>query len=340
MNKAKIFSIIITVVVTTLIFGVTIFNFTNQMKVDLTNLNEKMLIAKIAAESNVINEEFVKIDISLKSVADVISSMDTYDETLLKNVFGKLLKSDDMFLRSGYWFEPEQFQAGEKYHAYYYSRGGDNISTTVALTKAYSNMEYDYLTQDWYTEGMAETGDIFYTPPFFDTAMKLFMMTAEKKFERSGKPIGLVTVDIYLKEMREYLKSIKVGTAGSAFIVTQDGFYMGENTRTRGDLQKKITEETDEDLKALGTSIMMGKFDKLHRIASNKSVAISHPIGVTGLTLVLLYPESEIYGTLNNIVRTNLVIFGGGMILLVGILILIIQLTNRKSLKKKISNPL
>ena len=113
MNKVKTFSIVITVLVTTLIFGVITFTFMNQMKVGLTDLNEKMLIAKIVAESNAMNEEFVKINTSLKSVADVISSMDTYDETLLKNIFEKLLKSDEMFLRSGYWFEPEQFQAGE-----------------------------------------------------------------------------------------------------------------------------------------------------------------------------------------------------------------------------------
>lgn len=299
MNKRKTISAVIAVFVVIIIVGAITYTYINQAKARQMNAAEKMLIEKVEMEADGINAEFVKIEYSLQSVADLISSMDPYDEAVLKSDFGRLLKSDGMFLRSGYWFEPEQFRAGEKYHAYFFSKGG----TTVTLTKDYSNVEYDYFNEDWYKEGMAETDDIFYTPPFFDTALKLYMMTAEKKFVRAGKPIGLVVLDLNLKGISEQLKLIKVGTAstigtegtgGTAFIITQEGFYLGERTRTRGDLQKKITEETDEDLKALGASIMAGKFDQLHKISSSNSFAISHPIGNSGLILVLLCPESEI----------------------------------------------
>lgn len=322
MNKIRTFIIVITVLVTALIFGVVTFFFTNQVKVDITGSSEKMLATKIELEAKTMDAEFQRIGTSVSGVTNVISSMNTYDENLLKGILEKVLSGNSMLIGTGYWFEPEMFAAGEKYHGPYYYKDGANI----LLTMDYSNAEYDYFNQEWYKTGMTGTEDTVYTAPYFDPVMNTSMMTVEKKFSKEGKTAGLITADVDLKGMRAYLKSIKVGTAGQAFIITKDGFYIGKSEKVEEDLKTKITEDKDSDLQFMGQGILKGEYDKVFKLNSIKSVAISHPIGTTGLSLIFTYPEEEIYGKLNTIVRTNLLMFLGGMILFIGVLILIFQI--------------
>ena len=329
MNKIRTFLIVITVAVTALIFGVVTFFFTNQVRIDLTQTSESMLATKISMEANTMNAEFVKIGTSVRGITDLVSSMNVYDGDLLKNVSEKFISGNPMLIGSGYWFEPNMYKDGEKYYGPYYYKDGANI----VLTMDYSNAKYDYFNQEWYKTGMASTSDITYTTPYYDPVMKTSMMTIERKFEKAGKTAGTITADVDLNGMRTYLKSIKVGTAGTAFVITKDGAYIGKSSKPEDDMKEKMNKDKDADLKAMGEGLLKGQTDKVFRIKSLKSVAIGHPIGDTGLMLVFTYPEKEIYGKLNQIVETNMFMFLGGMIVFIGVLIFIIQVTIERPLK-------
>ncbi len=329
MKKIRTFIIVLTVFITAVIFGVVTFTFTSQVKTDITKVTEDMLAGKIANEANNMYAEFMKIGTAVKGVTDVVSSMKAYDEALLQGVTEKMINEHKIMLGSGYWFEPEAFQAGEKYHGpYYYNDGGK-----IVVTMDYSNAEYDYFNQDWYKQGLAGNGKIVYTSPYFDPVLNTSMMTIERTFEKDGKVAGVVTGDVDLNGMRTYLKSIKVGKAGQAFVVTKEGFYIGKSEKVDGDMKTKITEDKDGDLKFLGEGIAKGEFNKVYAIKSIKSVAVSNPIGDTGLVLVFTYPEEEIYGELNKTVTKNMVMFLVGMLVFIGVLIFIIQMSIERPLK-------
>ena len=70
------------------------------------------------------------------------ADMKTYEEML-----SQIINDNEIVLGSGIWFEPYAYDATQKYMGpYVYKNGSDNV-----VTYDYSNEEYDYLNQPYYT---------------------------------------------------------------------------------------------------------------------------------------------------------------------------------------------
>ena len=315
-----VFLFLVLGVMTILLLGQTIistYQITSGMEVEV----KRMVVAKAGEVSNSflgrINEAAEKADamtLNLKSINNIDVAMSLTDE---------YIKSDDLIFGSGYWFEPNAYDSAQKYYGPYKYKDGGNIK----LTWDYSNAEYDYFKYDWYKKGLA-TDNIAWSEPFYDEVSKITMLTIAKPIIKDNKKVGVVTVDLAINQLEDYIKSIKVGEQGYAFIVTGDGYYLA-TTDAEKNLKVKISEDSVGKISQVGKTITDAKESMLVRndaFGADSYVSVT-PIGTTGLKLVLVLPTEEFHAGINKIMYANIMVF---VMILIAISLLIIYLFNNR----------
>lgn len=315
-----VFLFVVLGVMTILLLGQTIistYQITSGMEVEV----KRMVVAKAGEVSNSflgrINEAAEKADamtLNLKSINNIDVAMSLTDE---------YIKSDDLIFGSGYFFEPNAYDSAQKYYGPYKYKDGGNIK----LTWDYSNAEYDYFKYDWYKKGLA-TDNIAWSEPFYDEVSKITMLTIAKPIIKDNKKVGVVTVDLAINQLEDYIKSIKVGEQGYAFIVTGDGYYLA-TTDAEKNLKVKISEDSVGKISQVGKTIIDAKESMLVRndaFGADSYVSVT-PIGTTGLKLVLVLPTAEFHAGINKIMYANIMVF---VMILIAISLLIIYLFNNR----------
>ena len=256
-----------------------------------------------------LNGRFEQIGKYSELMAYNIGAMPRYDSDMLLSVIEKYIDSDQLIIGAGFWFEPGAYQAELKYYGPYKYKDDKG---KVVLTWEYSNAEYDYFKYDWYKDGLAAKEKLVWSAPYEDAVTKMPMITSSSPVLKSGKPIGVTTTDIGLDEFSNYIKEIKIGTAGYAFIVSADGTYLAHREQDKN-LKQKITEEPDAAAKKLGAEIIGSKAKEI-KVVKDKVFGAENfvayvPVGNTGLTLVAVYPATEAYQTLNTVIMLNIAVF-------------------------------
>ncbi len=142
---------------------------------------------------------------------------DTYEAAL-----GKIISNDDMVLGTGLWFEPNAYDETQKYYGPYIYKDGSDLVTTWD----YSNADYDYFSQEYYTNAMAADGVVF-TNPYYDETSGMIMSSSSCPIIVNGKAIGCVTVDIEITSIQKVTDSIKVGKTGHGILIASDGTLIG-----------------------------------------------------------------------------------------------------------------
>ncbi|MDP9016817.1 MAG: GAF domain-containing protein, partial [Candidatus Eremiobacteraeota bacterium] len=106
---------------------------------------------------------------------------------------------------AGAWFEPFKFAPALHYFGPYVHRKSPARSDVV-LTYEWNTQKYNYPAQPWYTSGKAAGGRVIFTEPYFDT--DYVYMSAVKAFRDSrGKVLGVVSVDMVVASLRDYIAS-------------------------------------------------------------------------------------------------------------------------------------
>lgn len=67
---------------------------------------------------------------------------------------------------------------------------------------------------------------MFWDEPAYDPVTDTSMMSSSYPIVHNGVVEGVVTVDIGMKELEDYVRSIKIGENGYAFVVTQSGMMV------------------------------------------------------------------------------------------------------------------
>jgi len=176
-------------------------------------------------------------------------TMDTY-----KEIFSKTILSDELYSGSGIWFEPNTFDANQKYVGPYWYATGNQITETYE----YSNANYDYFNQEYYknAKSLGKEGAVI-TDPYFDATSGTIMSSCSAPiFDKAGKFIGCVTVDLSLKAVDELMANIKVGEGGRAVLLSSAGTYIYSEDSSKVQNEIKINEDSDKELAAAGQRIL------------------------------------------------------------------------------------
>lgn len=286
---------------------------------------EGKLQAKSGEIVNAFNSRMLQVAEKNKALTANLDAMEQYDMNLVFKTMEKIIKSDSLVYGSGCWFEPNAYQADLKYYGPYLYRDTDG---SVKLTMDYSNEAYNYPSYEWYKNGVQGNGEVAWSEPFYDDVSKTTMITSASAIEKDGKLAGVLTVDIGLTELENYIRDMKIGETGYSFIITKAGYYVAYRDAEKN-MQEKITEDKDSNISNLGKQIVEQKGQALlesNAFGSDSYIMVS-PIGNTGLKLVLVYPKAEIYAAVNQSVYVSVAI---SVIVIILLVLALIYIFNQK----------
>jgi len=259
----------------------------------------------------------------IENLASIISknyqAMEKYDENVILSNIGEYIKDNPLIYGSGLWLEPFVMGSDKKYYGpYVYFDGGKRI-----ITWEYGDEEYDYFTYDWYKDGINYSEDVHWTEPYLDEVSGVIMQTITGKIKKDGKTIGVSTVDIGINSLDEYVKNIKVGKNGYAFLITEEGFYLGTPFEEKN-LKVKIT---DDESMSFGNEIMNSSKSQVINtdITGENSFISFAAVGKTGMKLVLVMPVSEVMQETNSFTLISIIVVIVALTVLIIALYIIIK---------------
>ncbi len=233
----------------------------------------------------------------------------------------RFVEGNELICGSGYWLEPYLYDQNTKYYGPYVykdpSRGGE-----AELTWAYSNADYDYFKYDWYKIGLQAKGNVAWTEPYLDEVSGVVMMTASSPIRSDGRVLGVTTVDISIDSLRDYVKRIRVGKSGYAFLVTPSGFYLGSRDAEK-DLKRKLSEDVRSETAG---RIFAEESGVLQAEYGGKGCFLAFAsLGDTGLKLVEVLPQGEAFASLNSVLRFNIFVLVLALAAFISLVTLVLQ---------------
>ena len=219
-------------------------------------INEQMtdtMEAELGEQINTVNTYLESVQAMAEAIAYCVGG--TYDQTDIdsyESLLGDLIQTNDIVLGSGLWFEPYAYDPDQKYMGPYYYKDGDSIVTTWD----YSNAEYDYFVQEYYTNAVNATGPVITDPYYDETSDTIMSSCSSPIFDKNGDFIGCVTVDIELTAIKEIIDNVVVGEEGSAMLLSGSGVYLAGAEDSKIQSAMCITDDSNESMAEAGADII------------------------------------------------------------------------------------
>ena len=215
---------------------------------------QETMNAELASNSAQINGKLDTVRYQAVNLSREVSMH--YSQTsmdLFKASFSEAILGSDIINGAGIWFEPNVYNPEEKYMGPYWYKDGGKIVETYE----YSNAEYDYFSQEYYTDAKAmDAGSATITDPYYDPSSGTVMASCSAPIYANNKFIGCVTCDIQLDTMVEIASAIKVGTNGTAMLLSSSGVYIYTDDEQKVSDGVNITEDENTSLAKAGAKVL------------------------------------------------------------------------------------
>jgi methyl-accepting chemotaxis protein len=305
-----------------IVFAIQIFASIVQFRTTLeTNVNDTMK-AKAGELENQLAGQITQVGKYSELLAYIMESMTQQpDPDLILNTIERFIPSNKLIVGAGFWYEPYAYQSDKKYFGpYKYT----DDKGKIVLTWDYSNEQYDYFKYDWYKNALTTNKTVVWSEPYLDAVTNIPMITTSSPARKNGKVFAVTTVDVGINELTNYVRDLKVGSTGYAFLLSSEGYYLGHKDKEK-DLKNKITEETDSSLTTLGKTVLAANESQTAKatIDGVPAFVAYGPIADTGMKLVLVYPEQEAYASATKALLASIVIGLLGFITIVSVILLL-----------------
>jgi len=227
-------------------------------------------------------------------------------------------------------FEPYFTDKNEKYYMPYYYRKQGKLDLIFL-----GDERYDYFTMDWY-QIPKELNHPVWSEPYFDegagnTIMSTYSVPLYRTVEGKKQFIGILTADVSLDWLQNFVNSIKVYQSGYAFMISQNG------TIVTHPMKELIMNETifsiaeaqnSSQLRVIGRNMISGKtsFAELeyHNVKTGKLSWLAYaPVKLNGWSIGIVFPVDEFMADVNSLYTRVLVLgIGGGLIILIVIILI------------------
>ncbi|SFH87804.1 methyl-accepting chemotaxis protein [Pseudobutyrivibrio sp. OR37] len=294
---------------------------------------QESMSAELRANSSEVTGYLKDVETLADSIAISVASSYTYTEwAAYEKMLENMIATNDIVLGSGLWFEPYAYDPEQQYYGPYVYKDGNAAVTTWE----YSNAEYDYFNQEYYTNAMNSDSPMI-TDPYYDPTSGIVMSSCSTPIVVDGKKIGCVTVDIELYAITDIIGRIKVGKSGVGILTSADGLLIA------GYDDAKVQEGaflTEDDNKSVVT--MIGEVLKnTNGITTYNDGKTDHKvyydtIGLTGWKLMVSIDAYElmqpIYLLINRLIAVCIVA------VLVAIVIIVIGIGGVAKTIRKVQN--
>ncbi len=226
----------------------------NQLRTEIESAMSDTMKQTVIANANKVDGTLETVRTSCVDIAEMISTSYKFvDMNSYKGTINKIISNNESVLGSGIWFEPYVFNKDEMYIGpYWYKDGGQIVETWD-----YSNAEYDYFNEEYYTNAKAlSEGQAVITNPYYDPTSGIIMASCSAPIYDEGTYIGCVTVDMQLSNMEDLVRNISVGRTGSAMLTDSGGTYIYCLDEAKVQNGVKITEDDNASLAAMGQQML------------------------------------------------------------------------------------
>ena len=318
-----------TVLVATILL--TVVSAFNSKRTINTQIQQTMN-AELASNSAQINAKLDTVRYQAVNLAREVSMHYTQTSMdLFKASFSEAILSSEIINGAGIWFEPNVYNPEEKYVGpYWYKDGG-----SIVETYEYSNAEYDYFSQEYYTNAKAmEPGSATITDPYYDESSGTVMASCSAPIYAGNKFIGCVTCDIQLDTMVEIASAIKVGTNGTAMLLSSSGTYIYTDDEQKVSDGVNITEDENASLAKAGAKVLAAESGLTTYTQGSETYNLYYStIPGVNWKLMIRMPQSEINAPVKKL-TSILVVVAVIAILFIAVVIALIANNLSKTMNK------
>lgn len=231
-----------------------------------------------------------------------------FEKKSIEKILKKSLQDNKDFYGMAMAFEPNKIYK-DPYSPYYYKHNSKIVYVDLALSK-----NYNYLKKSWYQQPKINKKPTWSEPYFDEGGGNVLMATYGNPIIQNNKFIGIVTIDFSLQKLQDIISSIHVLKTGYAFLISQEHEILVDphNNGIMTRYNKKIKRYN-------------------HMIKENNRWIYYTHIKSTDMILGIVFPENELFESLNKI-SVLLVILG-----LIGSSLLVISIV---FISRKITKPL
>ena len=183
----------------------------------------------------------------------------------------------------------------------------------------------------WYKQTMTGAQDSFMSSPVVSQATgKIIVNSIALAKDNTGANVGMVLAAIYVDAVVEKVSDLKLGESGYSLLVSQEGTYI-VNPDESAIMKKKISEEDDAGMRALGEKMLSGEAGvyKFTRADGQDMIAFYNPIQATGWGMATIAYQDELFAP----VATVLKIMAGISLLLIVLISLGVLFTVNRSMR-------
>ncbi|MBE5917723.1 MAG: methyl-accepting chemotaxis protein [Pseudobutyrivibrio ruminis] len=269
---------------------------------------QQSMEAELRANSSDVSGYLQDVETLAEAIAISVASSYTYTQwDAYEKMLEEMIATNDIVLGSGLWFEPYAYDPEQQYYGPYVYKDGDSAVTTWE----YSNAEYDYFTQEYYTNAMNSDVPMI-TDPYYDPTSGTIMSSCSTPIVVNGNKIGCVTVDIELTAITEIIGNIKVGDTGVGILTAADGLLIAGYDDEKVQSGANLTEDENSTVAAMMSTILSNDSGITSYTQGKTDYKVYYDtIGLTGWKLMVAIDGYElmqpIYQLINRLIAVCII---------------------------------
>ncbi len=269
------------------------------------------------------------------NIALVLETLNPTEEEII-SLLEEIVKKNDEIYGSAIAFQPYSFKGNKYFYAPYVYKKDNKI-----IVDNLDDPSYEYFFQDWYQIPVHLDSSIWSEPYFDEGGGNILMTTYSVPFYRmigDKKELwGIITIDIALDWLDQLVSSIKIYENGFAFVVSYAGTFVthpNQNFIMNESVFSLAESHNLTSLREVGRKMIKGKvgFEKIESVTLKGDSRIYYtPFTSNQWSLAVMFPENELYASLNNL---------SIMIIVLGLIGLAFLITTVTIVSKKLTRPL
>ena len=182
--------------------------------------------------------------------------------------------------------------------------------------------DYDPRERDWYKDAM-EYDHPYVSIPYEDASSGQTVITVSTQIKKDGKTIGVLGIDIFMKDIKELINGIKLYDTGFAYVIDSEGYIVSYKDYEPSEELGKIEDGSKE---SLVDPILEGEDKTFYSVEDGvKRVNSKYDIIGTDWTLVVSVPETEVMSGVHKLSVFMISIGAFFFVLILGLLLWIIK---------------
>lgn len=244
--------------------------------------------------------------------------------TILKEI----LENNENIYGTCIAFEPDHFKDSGRYFMPYAHRDNDKINTMYL-----GDLDYEYFYMDWYQ--IPKTLEKpYWSEPYYDEGggnalMSTYSVPFYTVSGSSRKFTGVVTIDIELERLTNFVSEVQIFETGYAFMISRNGMAIThpDKSNIMNNSIFSISKEWNAPiLREIGRDLMQGITDfKAYNIRGKKQWIYYTNLGANMWSIGVVYPDEEIFAALKQMNIITIVLILAGLILLSLIIVRIVN---------------